>query len=53
MRLVLPDNRLEIAIENESTDETAYVTIDTRKIVVEGATGEERKIEFAEDLTLD
>ena len=53
MRLALPDNSIEIAIEDEETSETAYVQISTDgRVEVQDAAGEKHAVELGDDLRL-
>lgn len=54
MRLALSHQNIEIAIEDESNDEQAYVQISTdATVTVQGAAGEKHVIDLDEDLTLE
>lgn len=53
MRLALPNQSIEIAIEDDQRDEQAYVQITTEgTVTVRGAAGEQEVVELTEDLQL-
>lgn len=53
MRITVPQNQIELAIEDDENSETAYVQITTdATVTVQGAAGDKETIELEDDLTL-